>query len=77
MLSEAGSLLLGLGFLGPGEGQRGGEEDAGLEAPVRGVLHADRGRYGGLAAGTWALKAFQGRGGGVERFYFFNSTVKY
>lgn len=57
VLAEAQRLLLGFGLFGPGEAQRGGEEEPGLQAPVRRVLGADRRGYGGRGDALGTLGA--------------------
>lgn len=41
VLAQPQSLLLGFGLLGPGQAQRGGEQEASLQAPVGRELGAD------------------------------------
>lgn len=53
--TEPRSLLLGFGLLGPRQGERGGEEEAGLQAPVRWILCAHGGSYGGRSNGLRTL----------------------
>lgn len=47
VLAEPQSLLLSFRLLGPRQGERGGEEEASLQAPVCWILRADRRSYGG------------------------------
>lgn len=46
VLAEPQSFLLGFGMLCPGQGERGGEEEASLQAPVCRVLCAHGRSYG-------------------------------
>lgn len=55
VLAQALRLLLGLEVLGPGEAQRRGEEEAGLQAPVGWILGAQRRGDGGRGDGLGTL----------------------
>lgn len=55
VLAQAQRLLLGFGVFGPGQAQRRGEEEAGLQAPVGWVLGAQRRGDGGRGDGLGTL----------------------
>lgn len=62
VLAKPQSLLLSFGVFSPGKGERRGEEEASLEAPVCWVLCADGGSYGGWSNGLGTLERETGEG---------------
>lgn len=62
VLAKPQSLLLSFGVFSPGKGERGGEEEASLKAPVCWVLCADGRSYGGRSNGLGTLEREAGEG---------------
>lgn len=56
VLAKPQSFLLSFGVFCPGEGERGGEEEASLQAPVCWELCADGRSYGGWSNGLGTLE---------------------
>ena len=56
VVAKPQSFLLSFGVFCPGEGERGGEEEPSLQAPVSWVLGADRWSNGGRSDGGGTLQ---------------------